>query len=266
MTIRRVLATLAVLALVSACARAGPPYVTDDPETPALHGWEINVPYARTTTSGVTQTEVPLFDINYGLRENLQMKVEVPVAGISGIGTGNGKGWGDTLIGPKWRFFDETKRRPQVAVYPQILIPTGNAARGLGAGKSAYYLPVLVEKNWGNWTSFGNVGYVIQNAGGARDYWYYGAALTKEVNRRLIFGAELFGNSPLDNSSRSLLGYSLGLEWKIAPHSNLLVSAGHDLRGDPTRLLYLGLQFEIESRRHHRERAARHPRDVVTNP
>src|SRR3954447_9900516 len=71
--------SLIVVAAVS-CGRAfagSPPLITDDPETPGYHGWEINITESGEHTRGQFSTESPLIDINYGLTSDRdQLKVE----------------------------------------------------------------------------------------------------------------------------------------------------------------------------------------------
>jgi hypothetical protein len=40
-------------------AKAGPPFVTDDPEVPPVGGWEINIPFTLNRTPGSTQMSAP---------------------------------------------------------------------------------------------------------------------------------------------------------------------------------------------------------------
>ncbi len=71
-----------VLGAVSATAHAqgGPPFRTDDPETPGNRHWEVNFGFVgdRNATSGAYQ--VPDFDFNYGLGDRIQLKYELPIA------------------------------------------------------------------------------------------------------------------------------------------------------------------------------------------
>jgi len=55
-------------------------------------------------------------------------------------------------------------------VYPQLLLPTGDLARGLGEGRSAFVFPVVAQKNWEKWTVYGNVGFWWQTASETRNY------------------------------------------------------------------------------------------------
>jgi Putative MetA-pathway of phenol degradation len=112
--------------LVFDSAQAGPPFVTDDPEPPPPGGWEINVPFILGRTSGRTEMDSPLFDLNYGL-PSVQLKLEIPIAVVHDDGDGTRAGAGDLLIGVKWRFLNNEQSKFQLGVYPQLLLPTGGS-------------------------------------------------------------------------------------------------------------------------------------------
>jgi Putative MetA-pathway of phenol degradation len=223
-------------------ARAGPPFVTDDPEPPPPGGWEINVPFILERTPGKTEMDAPLFDFNYGLPD-IQLKLEVPIKIVHEDSNGTAAGAGDLLIGVKWRFFNSENSQVQLGVYPQLLLPTGDHARGLGDGGSAFVFPLLAQKNWEKWTLYGNVGFWWQTAAETRNYVYAGAVLEREINERLTLGAELFGNSPKERGGRSELAFNFGGAWKLSKHVNLLFAGGRDIVGDTTAMGYAGLQF-----------------------
>jgi len=223
-------------------ARAGPPFVTDDPEPPPPGGWEINVPFIVERTPGKTEMDAPLFDLNYGL-PNIQLKLEIPVRIVREDNDGTAAGAGDLLLGVKWRFFNNEKSQVQLGIYPQLLLPTGDHARGLGDGGSAFVFPLLAQKNWEKWTLYGNVGFWWQTGTETRDYVYAGAVLERDINERLTLGVELFGNSPKDRGGRSELAFNVGGSWKLNKHLNLLFAGGRDIVGDTTAMGYLGLQL-----------------------
>jgi hypothetical protein len=223
-------------------AQAGPPFVTDDPEPPPPGGWEINVPFILERASGSTEIDAPLFDLNYGL-PNIQLKLEIPVRIVHEDNEGTAAGAGDLLLGVKWRFFNNEKSQVQLGIYPQLLLPTGDQARGLGEGRSAFVLPLVAQKSWGKWTIYGNVGYWWQTAVETRNYVYAGAVLEREINERLELGVELFGNSPKERGGRSDIAFNVGGTWKLHEHVNLLFAGGRDIVGDTTAMAYVGLQF-----------------------
>ena len=222
--------------------RAGPPFVTDDPEPPPPGGWEINVPFIPERTPGKTEMDAPLFDLNYGL-PNVQLKLEFPIKVIREDNSGTVAGAGDLLLGVKWRFFNNETSQLQFGIYPQLLAPSGDHARGLGEGQPAFVFPVLAQKAWGKWTLYGNVGYWWQNAADERNYVYAGAVLEREISEQLELGVELFGNSPKERGGRSDVAFNVGGTWRLSRHLNLLFSGGRDIVGDTHAMAYIGLQL-----------------------
>ncbi len=102
---------------VSGFAQGGPPFRTDDPETPGNRHWEINFGCIgdRNLTAGAYQ--VPDFDFNYGLGDRIQLKYEIPIAikdtrpqpATAMADAVNGQvlgGLGESLLGVKWRFYE----------------------------------------------------------------------------------------------------------------------------------------------------------------
>jgi hypothetical protein len=124
-----------------------------------------------------------------------------------------------------------------------LLLPTGDHARGLGDGGSAFVFPLLAQRNWEKWTLYANVGYWWQTGAETRDYFYAGAVIEREINERLTLGAELFANSPKERGGRSELAFNVGGTWRLNEHLNLLFSGGRDIVGDTTAMAYIGLQF-----------------------
>ena len=230
------------LLVTLASAQAGPPFATDDPEPPPPDGWEINVPFILERTPGRTEMDSPLFDLNYGL-PNVQLKLEIPVKVGHVDADGTMAGAGDLLVGMKWRFLNNEPSKFQLGAYPQLLLPTGDRARVLGEGRSAFVFPVVVQKSWDKWTVYGNIGFWWQTASETRNYFYAGAVLEREINERLTLGAELFGNSPKERDGRSDVAFNIGGSLKLNGHINLLFSGGRDIVGGTHVIAYIGLQL-----------------------
>ncbi len=237
------LAILLYLLLRGCFAWAGPPFVTDDPETPPWHSWEINIPLTIERTRSELAVEMPLFDLNCGFRPDVQLKVEFPLLYVHPVGGSQQLGWGGTLLGAKWRFIEEGERLPQLGIYRQVHLSTGNSRRGLGEGQPSYIFPLIAQKSWDKSTLYGDLGYVVQTREGTRDYWYEGVVLLYELDEGLELGGELFGNSAKEVGGRSAGALNMGGQWEIRNGYNLLFSAGHSLWGEPTAMVYLGLQI-----------------------
>jgi hypothetical protein len=108
---------------VAAHAQGGPPFRTDDPETPGNKHWEINFGWIgdRNPASGAYQ--IPDFDINYGLGDRIQLKYEIPIAieetrpqaATDSQPAQTGQvigGLGESLLGIKWRFYEHHPEDP----------------------------------------------------------------------------------------------------------------------------------------------------------
>src|SRR6202041_2751924 len=103
--------SISLLLAVTAHAQGGPPFRTDDPETPGNQHWEINFGWIGDRGPGAGAYQVPDFDINYGLGDRIQLKYELPIA-IEEIRQLRGQaghviaGLGESLLGIKWRFYE----------------------------------------------------------------------------------------------------------------------------------------------------------------
>ncbi len=116
---------LPIVFAVAAHAQGGPPFRTDDPETPGNEHWEINFGWIGDRNPADGAYQVPDFDINYGLGDRLQLKYELPIAieeirplpATYGAPAQAGHviaGLGESLLGIKWRFYEHHPDDPWV--------------------------------------------------------------------------------------------------------------------------------------------------------
>jgi hypothetical protein len=112
-----VVVALACLGTLQSHAQGGPPFRTDDPDTPGNGHWEINFGFIGDRNPGTGAYQVPDFDINYGLGDRIQLKYELPIAieetrpqpAMPGSPRVDGTvigGLGESLLGIKWRFYE----------------------------------------------------------------------------------------------------------------------------------------------------------------
>jgi hypothetical protein len=118
------LGSVAVLTMV-ARAQGGPPFKTDDPETPGNKHWEVNFGWIGDRNPAAGAYQVPDFDINYGLGDRIQLKYEIPIAieetrpqaATSQSPAQPGQvigGLGESLLGIKWRFYEHHPHDPWI--------------------------------------------------------------------------------------------------------------------------------------------------------
>ena len=234
--------TLVIVLLASLTTRAfaGPPYLTDDPEPVPYRHWEFYTFMTQDKTLGGRTTTGPALELNNGIARNTQLHLVIPEISVSEGGS-RASGLGDIEAGVKYRLVAETKIRPEIGIFPQLELPSGNQSRGLGNGRVWGKAPLWLQKSWGQWTSYGGGGYAINPAPGQRDYFYGGLLIQRTLSKRLTLGDELFFQGASVPGARSSSFWNTGGSFNFTPDFSLLFSVGHSFQGDSHRLLYLGL-------------------------
>ena len=232
---------------------AGPPFITDDPEPVDYQHWEINIFSTAARGGSETSGAAPGLEVNYGALPDVQLHVIIPL-NYDKIGSGTlHYGYGDTELGVKYRFINPGKDDwwPQVGIFPLLELPTGNATDGLGAtGEMREYLPLWIQKDFGDWTTYGGGGYWHNPGLGNKDNWFFGWLLQRKVTDKLTLGGELFHQTaetiittPYDKGST---GFNLGGTYDFTDNYHLLFSAGRGVQNatDTNRVAYyLALQL-----------------------
>ncbi len=218
----------AALLLSARLVHAEPPFITSDAEPVDYQHWEFYGFTSGVREHGNTSGRLPGVEVNYGAAPELQLHVVATYAFDAPNGEVRRAGVGDTELGVKYRILDTEKDdwRPQVAVYPLVEVPTGNATRGLGAGYTQAFLPVWLQKESGEWTTYGGGGYWINPGSGNRNYWYAGWLLQRHVAESLALGGEVFHQTSAAVGREGSFGFNLGGVYDFSRHSHLLFSAG----------------------------------------
>jgi hypothetical protein len=235
----------ALLVTLARCALAGPPLLTDDPDTPGPGHWEINVAMTTTKESERWESETPLLDVNYGIGERIQLKYELPWVVVHENGQ-TANGLGNSLIGVKWRFLDQEKAWLEVSTYPQFEFnhPDSSVARGLADFGYSAILPLEFQHRFGPLVAFAETGFIWNQR--RSNSWLCGIAAEYEINSRFSLFGELHGGDETHLAQDQPV-FNLGFSWKFNSTVSLLGSAGralHNSAGDsPNFLSYLALQF-----------------------
>ena len=239
------LAAASALALSSSSAMAGPPFMTDDPAPVDYKHSEFYVFSTYDKTHEGNDSAIPAFEFNYGALPNAQLHVVVPFVHSTANDASSEFGIGDVELGVKYRFLQETDARPQIGIFPMVELPTGDSDKGLGNGETWWRFPVWIQKSWGEWTTYGGVGYASNSAQGQSDYSFAGWLLQKDVGARWTLGGEIFarGKDTVDGEPATILNF--GGFYKFRPDFNLLFSAGHAVSGESHTIAYLGLWWSF---------------------
>lgn len=236
------LAVLCACTAASARAQGGPPMLTDDPGTPGPGGLELNVAFTAERQRHAGEYEAPLLDLNYGVGDRIQLKVEGPWLLLDASGEDRRSGLGDVAVGVKWRFLDQRGARlADVSTYPQVAARTLLADDGSAGGRPLeLLLPVEVQHSFGAVSANAEVGYAVSED---ESEWIAGLAVGWELGAGAEALAE-FHQTSVRTTGENERFADVGIREVLAPHFTLLASAGRSVGAHPAAWIgYLGLQL-----------------------
>jgi hypothetical protein len=250
---RFLLAFIAAMAILHSPHRAiaGPPFITDDPEPVEKgHGEFYIASETFWTRDGVSGT-LPHFEFNYGPFDDVQLHLITPMAYDRPKDTGSFQyGYGDTELGIKYRFIHEDslfKGCPQVGIFPLAEMPSGDQFRGLGNGRAQAFLPVWLQKSWGEenrrWTVYGGGGMWLNPGPGNKNYGFMGVVFQKQITDNLTLGSEFFHSTKSADDQSDHTGFNLGGVYDFSERWHFLFSIGRDFKGDSLLINYVAIQL-----------------------
>jgi hypothetical protein len=264
---RRLLFPLLLFAsAASLFAQAGPPFRTDDPETPGNRHWEINFGFIADHNPAAAYYQTPDFDINYGLGDRIQLKYELPVSEYTDANDTTVAGLGNSLLGIKWRFYEHRRAgfKPDddkavnfsVSTYPQLSLdnPTSSVRRGVVQYRGPMFLlPMEMNARLGWLRLDGEAGYWFGNRD-APDQWIRGMIAGHEFTEKTELYAEIYDEQDanrIDGAPKqreATLGFGGRHALNRGNTLNLLFMGGRSFQsvtpenGQPNWIAYVGLQ------------------------
>lgn len=217
----------AAFVAVAAAAQAGPPFVTDDPEPTDYGHYEI---YAFAQGSGAREGwgAASGIDFNYGAASDLQLTAVLPVEVQSPATGPSVAGVGNIELAAKYKILHQEDIGWDVAVFPRLFLPSASAQ--VGEKHASLLLPLWVGRDWGNWSTFGGGGCVINRGGDSQDYCLLGWTLTRRVLPNLMIGAEVVHQGADTKGGRAFTGAGAGLIYDLSENVHLLAYAGPGLQ------------------------------------
>jgi hypothetical protein len=240
---RKSLLVAIFLVLSMSAAKAGPPFLTDDPAPIDYKHCEFYVFSTWDKGSATTSTIGPAIEYNCGPAPNVHLHIVVPYQWNSMAGGPSTSGLGDIELGVKFRFVQETAGRPQIGIFPMAELATGNATQNLGNGRTWYKLPLWIQKSYGPWTTYGGGGYALNAAPGAQNYPFAGWLVQRDLSRALTLGGEIFTQGPSAIGGRHATFYTVGGYLKPTDSFNVLFDVGHTISGESHAVGYVGLYW-----------------------
>jgi len=240
-----------VLFPVLALSQGGPPFRSDDPDTPGNGHWEINLGFIGQRSPFGGSYDTPNIDINYGVGSRIQLKYEVPLSiqETRGDSVHVAAGLGNSLLGLKYRFFQQTKYRPSTGVFYQAKVPSASVVLGLGSGQVDHAISFLISKEIHPIHVDFNVTPVFAGRGGSLGFdRNVGFALSAAAPLSRRFGAviEGYGYTALNDSDPGFAATMVGFTWQVRPR--LILDTGLDVgvtAGAPQRRVFVGLTYAI---------------------
>lgn len=236
--LRFCLAALLVFGAHAALAEGGgPPMITDDTGTPGPGAWEINTAATAFRTHTEWESELPLIDINYGIGERIQLKYEVAWTRTHESGESTRSRLGDSLVGVKWRFYDEGETRWRISTYPQLDLSSASEGTTL-------LLPVELDRHFEAFDVTVEVGRELpRHEAGS---WYAGAVVGHSLNEDVQLLAEVHAGE-IESTESGRFAVAAGARIGGMPLGTLLISLGREIGGGgaprASLLGYLGWQF-----------------------
>jgi hypothetical protein len=220
--------------------------ITDDPDTPGDKRWEINTANIAAFSRGQALDQFPYLDINYGLGDHIQLKVEGGWGLAKDRDSDLDSGAGPVLAGVKWRFLDERDIGVNISMYPQFSFHCDRASQNpaLAAPGNQWWLPIEFSRHFGPYAVNPEAGYLYSTRGA--DAWFYGVVGAYELRENFELLAEVHGDSLVQGGEGDLLG-NIGIRYPFSGKVLLIASAGRLWKPLPSAsaqyLTYLGLQF-----------------------
>jgi hypothetical protein len=257
-------------------AQGGPPFRSDDPDTPENKNWEINTVLIgdRNPLEGFYET--PNLDINYGLGNRIQLKYEVPLSIHESRVSGDHftAGLGNSLLGVKLRFFshhpenakpDANGKRESnfaMSIYPQLLLsnPTRSVRRDIVDPGPQFLMPMEANGKIGPIRISGEVGYWFANEN-VPNSWIRGVIVGHEFKKKTEVDMELYDQDDTRATATELKTrestIGIGLHTPLGKKGSvwLLGMVGRSLlpvtptNSQPSWIASLGLQFVTSHKR-----------------
>ena len=130
-------------------------------------------------------------------------------------------------------------------MFPLIEIPTGNAARQLGAGNLEAYLPVWIQKSWGKLTTYGGAGFWYNPGTGNENWIFAGWEVQYDFSEAVTVGGEVYYQTPDRRDGRSGAGFDFGGYINLSENNHILLSLGRSFQGENVVTGYLGFQYTL---------------------
>ena len=242
MTARLILTTLMLGVVLCAPAWAGRPLETEDIEivAPGAVELELSIDYERGGDGRSVSPGGPT--LNIGLLPRLEGLVSVPFIVTDPADGPSHAGFGDMIVGLKYRLLDETPDRPGVVAAVAARLPTGSERRGLGEEGADVQALAVVGKDVGPLKLMVNAGYTFVTRDRRLDVVNLNASAEVEVTDAWSIVGEIVTQVATSRAQDDQVVLRMGTIYAVREWLKLDGAVGVGVtRGTPDLLLTVGL-------------------------
>ena len=142
--------------------------------------------------------------------------------GPSAIGPGN------IELAAKYRFLTQDSAGLDVAVFPRVFLPS--MSPNVGEQHASFLLPLWMEKDWGQWSTFGGGGCEINRGGDSQNFCLIGAVLARQIVSTLQVGLELFHQTADTQGGEATTSVGAGFRYDLNDNFHLLGYLGRGVQ------------------------------------
>lgn len=229
--LRLALATVCTFASASVwCA----PFVLNDAQVGTHSKLEAEFDWSGTPDADVWTVPELKFAVPV-IPHRWEVKLTGSYRHTDGAGVPDQRGIGDSGIETKWAFAAQRDGSPvDLAVEPELHVPTGDAGRGLGHGAASLELPLMVGRSFGPAALTWQVDYT-HGFGSLADQLLTGVLGTVDLPHRFEVGAEVYAERTLDAGADTDLDVNVGFNWRAARHWEFAALVGRSVQQNEKR-------------------------------
>jgi Putative MetA-pathway of phenol degradation len=203
---------LALILALPGLASAARPLDTEDTGTAERVEVEIGATYQTASDGDAGQLGIA---INVGVLVNLEVNAQGTLTVVDPPDAGARGGVGDTVLGVKYRVFDETPPWPALLGRLTLRLPTGDEARGLGAEGTDVGLLLAASRTLGTLTLTVNVGYTITTSGAEADVVTLAGSVEWVPSGVWRLAGEIVGEVPVGRNAVGTAVVRVGGSWDV---------------------------------------------------
>lgn len=217
-----------------------------NPATAEQGYFNLTLLYQSNQVNGSETQIFPQFLLAYGLRNEVELGLYFGGISMRNAGTRRDTGLWDTTFYAKWRFQEETRHRPQLAIAYQPKFPTSSASRGLGTGAVDHTAYLSAAKSFGRHTFTANLGYNFLGGGDGKNNLFHGVSWAHQTTETLMLMAELYGNTLSATGGTDELAWSAGFNYNFQPDKSVFLQLGRSERGNSDLNVFAGVNFTFK--------------------